>query len=112
MNKVVLVGRLGENAEVIETKNGNIMIKLVLATRDRDQTDWHQIKIVDNKLALTCTKCSKNQLVSISGKIKTKKHIDSRNITHYSTYIEAEDVIFLSPLNTTPVTETKVGTND
>lgn len=98
MNKAVLTGRLGEKAEVIPTKNGNFMVKLVIATRDRDETDWHQVKIINQDLARTCQKCPKGQIVSISGKIKTKKHVDSNNVNHYSTYIVADEVIFHSSL--------------
>lgn len=100
MNKAIICGRLGVDAEIINTKNGNIMVKLVVATRDRDETDWHQVKVVDNKLALTCRKCTKGQIVSISGKIKTKKRFDEKSQQNrYDTYIEAEEVIFLTGFN-------------
>lgn len=99
MNKACITGRLGEKAEVIQTKNNNIMVKLIVATRDRDETDWHQVKIIRPDLAQTCQKCPKGQIVSISGKIKTKKFIDSKGVTHYSTFILADEVNFHSPLN-------------
>lgn len=99
MNKAIITGRLGEDAEVIDTKNGKFLVKLVVATRDMDQTDWHQVKIVNENLARTCKKCRKGMIISVSGKLKTRKHIDSNNSTHYSTYIQAEEVIFHSPLN-------------
>jgi single-strand DNA-binding protein len=99
MNKAVITGRLGENAEIIDTKNGKIMVKLIVATRDMEETDWHQVKIINEKLAMTCKKCHKGMIVSISGKMKTRKYIDKNNVTHYSTYILADEVIFQSPLN-------------
>lgn len=94
MNQANLAGRLGMDAEVIDTKNGNIMVKLVLATKDRDETDWHQIKVIDNALARTCVKLTKGQIIDVVGKIKTKKRIDKQNVVHYDTYIIAEKVNF------------------
>lgn len=99
MNKAIIVGRLGENAEVIKLNNDKIMVKLIVATRDRDEVDWHQVKVVNHGLALTCQKCPKGQLISVSGSIKTKSYVDSNGKKQYSTYILAEEVNFLSPLS-------------
>ena len=107
MNKAIITGRLGENAEIIDTKNGKIMIKLVVATRDFDEVDWHQVKIVRQDLAQTCKKCLKGQTVSISGKLKTKKFTDRNGSVHHETYINAEEVIFVSALEPNKVSSTE-----
>lgn len=99
MNKAVITGRLGEDAETINLNNGKFMVKLIVATRDIDETDWHQVKIIKENLALNCKKCSKGMLVSVSGKIKTRKYVDKNGVNHYSTYILADEVVFHSPLN-------------
>ena len=92
MNKAVITGRLGEDAEIIDTKNGKIMVKLIVATRDMDETDWHQVKIVNDKLAMTCKKCSKGMIVSVSGKLKTRKH---RQTGQFCFLENAQSLVFL-----------------
>ena len=55
LNKVILIGRLGRDPEIISFDNGNKKVTFSLATseryRDRDQnwveqTDWHNIVVL------------------------------------------------------------------
>lgn len=82
MNKVILIGRLGNDPEVKEGK-GYKLCKFRLATskkyknkqgEQQEETQWHQIN-VSNKLADLCsTYLSKGDQVALEGEITYREH--------------------------------------
>ena len=80
MNKVILVGRIGKDAEVKTFENNNL-IRFSLATSEKykkdnewvEQTEWHNVEYwaKSQKIAEYLVK---GQEVVIDGKIKTTKH--------------------------------------
>lgn len=102
MNVVCLVGHLGKDAEVINTKSGTMMVKLLVATRSRvnpdNKPDWHTI-MIKGKLAHTCVKCKKGMKVAITGHIHTHSWEDESGKKQYKVEVVAEQVEFHSSLN-------------
>lgn len=99
MNRVILVGRLGSDAEVKETKNG-LMAVLSVATsegyRDKETgewmeiTDWHRVVTFQDGLAEMLRKHGKKgRLVSIEGKNKTGKY-EVEGETRYSAEVRVD----------------------
>lgn len=107
MNNVILVGHLGKDAELITTKSGTSMVKLLIATRpkyrnkvdgrEENSPDWHKV-LVKGKLAQTCVRCKKGMKVAISGYLHNHSWIDSNGEKKYSYEVVAEEVEFHSPL--------------
>ena len=63
INKVILVGRLGADPEVKQTKKGDTMANLSLATnkkfKEDEKTTWHKVVVFDPRIADTMGKYAK-----------------------------------------------------
>ena len=77
-NKVILIGRLGKNAEAKTTQNKKDYAVLSLATSEswkneqgeyETRTEWHRVYVYGN-LANFAKTLQKGQLISLEGKIK------------------------------------------
>ena len=89
VNKVILVGHIGNKPEGRYTPSGLSTASFSLATNEtwvdsenkrQDHTEWHNI-IAWNKLAdFTTEYLHKGQLVYIEGKMQTRKYNDKENI--------------------------------
>ncbi len=98
VNKVILVGRLGKDPEVITFESGAKKVSFTLATNDRyknkegqtvDSTEWHNI-FCWNKLAdIAESYLRKGKQVYVEGKIKTRTYEEDGK-KRYITEIEAQ----------------------
>lgn len=84
MNKVLLLGYLGRDAESQE-KNGLIITRMTVATSDyykdnngdkKQVTEWHNI-VVFNRLASQCATLKKGEKVFIDGKLRSSEYTDA-----------------------------------
>ena len=91
VNKVILLGRLGQNPEVRQTQTGMTIATLSLATneivKEETQTEWHRV-VVFGKAAETIQQYSKKgDQLFIEGRIRTSKWQDKDGNTKYSTEV-------------------------
>ena len=103
VNKVILLGNIGKDPEVRETKSGNVA-NLVLATSERytdksgqkqENTEWHNL-VVFGKLADVVAKyVKKGDKLYIEGSITTRKWEDKEGNTRYNTDIKVRDLTML-----------------
>ena len=109
LNKVMLIGHLGDNVKMHYFEGGGSIGRFPLATNESytkkdtgekiTQTEWHNI-VVRNKAAEICEKyLSKGDRVYIEGKIKTRKWQDESGNDRYSTEINVDDFTFLTTKN-------------
>jgi single-strand DNA-binding protein len=107
LNKVMLIGNLGDNVEMKYFDNGGCIGKFPIATSSAytnkstgervEKTEWHQI-IVRNKGAEICEKyLSKGDKVFVEGSIETRKWKDQNGEDQYTTQIQCRDFTFLTP---------------
>jgi single-strand DNA-binding protein len=104
LNKVLLIGRLGQDPKLSYTASGTPVANFSLATdesyTDREgkkveQTEWHRI-VVWNKQAEFCANyLSKGRLVLAEGKLQTRKWEDQQGQPRYTTEIVAQRIQFL-----------------
>ena len=104
VNKVILVGRLGNDPEMRATQSGNPVANFNIATSEyrtdqsgqrQEKTEWHKI-VVFGRQAETCKQyLSKGRQVYLEGKIQTRQWTDQQGQTRYSTEIVAREVTFL-----------------
>lgn len=104
VNKVILVGRLGQNPEVRYTPSGAAVANLNLATNEawvdknqqkQERTEWHRV-VVWGKQAEHCAQyLSKGRQVYVEGRLQTRKWQDQAGQTKYSTEVQATTVQFL-----------------
>lgn len=104
MNRVTLVGNLGQAPEMRYTQNQIPVCNFSLATTEtrtdaqgnkQDQTEWHRV-IVWNKQAENVNKyLTKGSSVLVEGKITYRKWQDKNGQDRYTTDIVAQRVLFL-----------------
>jgi single-strand DNA-binding protein len=104
VNKVILVGNLGQDPETRHTNGGNSVTTLRLATaekfKDRDgnpqeRTEWHTV-IVWGKQGEACGKhLTKGRQVYVEGRLTTRKWQDKEGKDRYTTEVIGDNVRFL-----------------
>ena len=104
VNKVILVGNLGQDPETRHTNGGNSVTTLRLATtekfKDRDgnpqeRTEWHTV-IVWGKQGEACGRhLTKGRQVYVEGRLTTRKWQDKEGKDRYTTEVIGDNVRFL-----------------
>src|SRR5579885_2560676 len=104
VNKVILVGRLGQNPEVRYTPSGAAVANFSVATNEswtdksgqkQERTEWHKV-VVWGKLAELCSQyLTKGRQVYLEGRLQTRQWQDKDGQTKYTTEIQAQTVQFL-----------------
>lgn len=103
VNKVIIVGRLGQDPEMKAVGQGATVTRLNVATSEtwvgkdgqkQERTEWHRIAVW-GKLAEICGKyLAKGRQVYVEGKLQTRSWEDN-GVKKYSTEIVASTVQFL-----------------
>jgi len=115
LNKVMLIGHLGDAVKMHYFDDKNCTGRFPLATNESytnkqtnekvTHTEWHNI-VVRNKAAEICEKyLNKGDKVYIEGRLKTRKWQDEKGNDRYSTEIQCVDFTFLTPKNDTLASE-------
>lgn len=106
MNKVILIGRLGQEPELKELGGETQVCKFSIATTwynsktKENEAVWHKI-VVWNKLAGICKKClNKGRLVSVEGRLSYNKWENKDGVKMTTAEVVAENVTFLDNKNT------------
>lgn len=104
LNKVMLIGRLGQDPELRYAQNGTPITSFSIATdegyTDREgnkveRTEWHRI-VVFQRAAENCANyLAKGSLVFVEGSLQTRKWQDQNGQDRYTTEIKAQRVQFL-----------------
>lgn len=104
LNKVFLLGRLGNDPEVRYTTNGGAVANFNVATNEswvdkagqkQERTEWHRV-VVWGKLGELCGQyLSKGRQAFLEGKLQTREWTDKEGGKRYTTEIVASNVQFL-----------------
>ncbi len=104
VNKVILVGRLGQNPELRYTPSGAAVANFSVATNEswtdkqgqkQERTEWHRV-VVWGKLAELCSQyLQKGRQAYIEGRMQTRQWQDKDGQTKYTTEVQAQTVQFL-----------------
>ena len=91
INKVILVGRLGAEPELKQTKKGDTFANMSIATnkkiKDEEKTTWHKV-VFDPRLAEMVGKYVKSGTqIYLEGEIETRTYEDSGGQKRYVTEI-------------------------
>ena len=98
INKVMLIGNVGNNPEIRNLQDGKKVANLSLATNEswRDKvtgerkqvTEWHRVVVLSQGLVgVVEGYIQKGSKLYIEGKIKTRKWTDSKGVDKYATEI-------------------------
>jgi len=104
LNKVMLIGRLGQEPEMRYTPSGRPLTKLQVAVNrswkssdgeKKTETEWFNI-VAWGKLAEICNQyLSKGQQVYIEGRLHTRQWQDDEGNNHSSVEVIAQEMLML-----------------
>ena len=105
INKVILIGNLGQDPEVRFTPSGTAVANLNLATTDtwmdrqsgqrQERTEWHRVVLFNKTAEIAQQYLKKGSKVYIEGRLQTRKWQDQNGQDKYSTEIVANDMQML-----------------
>lgn len=106
LNKVMLIGRLGQDPEVKAMPSGESVATFSLATGDKwkdketgdqkEKTEWHRIVCYGN-LAVKVVEpyCRKGSQIFVEGHLRTRKWQDKQGNERYTTEIVMQNIQLL-----------------
>jgi len=105
VNKVIIVGNLGNDPEVRYSSNGAAIANISVATSDswkdkntgerQERTEWHRIVMFNRLGEIAGEYLKKGSKVYIEGKLQTRKWQDQQGNDRYSTEIVADQMQML-----------------
>lgn len=105
INKVILVGRVGDDPEIKTTANGVKTARLRLATSERyndaqsgerrEFTEWHTITLWRGLADVADRYVRKGSQLYIEGRLRTREWLDKSQVKHYTTEILADNMQML-----------------
>lgn len=104
VNKVIVIGNLGDDPEKRVTGSGQAVTTLRIATNERwtdkagqkqERTEWHRV-VVWGPQAENCAQyLAKGRQVYVEGRLQTRQWDDKEGVKRYTTEIVAQRVQFL-----------------
>ncbi|KRW83748.1 single-stranded DNA-binding protein [Marinobacter sp. P4B1] len=96
INKVTILGRIGQDPEVRYTQGGDPVVTLSVATNDSytkngqkvEQTDWHRVVVFGRMAEVAANYAKKGDPIYVEGKQKTRKWQNKDGQDVYTTEIQ------------------------
>ena len=105
INKVILVGNLGNDPEVRYANNGNAIANVNIATssgwRDKqsgemqERTEWHRVVFFTRLAEIVSQYLRKGSKIYVEGSLRTRKWQDKNGQERYTTEIVATEMQML-----------------
>ncbi len=104
LNKVILIGNLGQDPELSFTQSGQARLRLRVATTERfvtragekqERTEWHNVIFWGKRAEALNKFLSKGLTVYIEGSIQYRQWDDKEGNKRYATDIRAQNLLFL-----------------
>ena len=97
VNKVIIVGRLGQDPEVRYTPSGSAVANLSVATSEtwkdkesgerQEKTEWHRVVMFGRIAEVAGEYLRKGAQVYLEGKLQTRKWQDREGVDRYTTEV-------------------------
>ena len=105
INRVILIGNLGQDPETRSLPSGKPVTNLRIATSEswkdkqtgeqREQTEWHTVVMFDRLAEIAAQYLRKGSSVYIEGRLRTRKWQDKEGRDRYTTEIQANEMQML-----------------
>ena len=105
VNKVILIGNLGQDPEIKYMPSGSAVTNVSLATTERfkdketgeqqERTEWHRVAMFGRLAEIAGEYLRKGSQVYIEGRLRTRKWQDKQGQDRYSTEIIADEMQML-----------------
>jgi single-strand DNA-binding protein len=119
LNKVTLIGNVGQDPEIKATQDGRELATFSLATTEswkdkntgekKDKTEWHRIVVFSQGLTrIVKNYVKKGSKLYIEGQLQTRKWTDKEGNERYTTEVVLQNfnsnIIMISSSNSTSIT--------
>ena len=104
VNKVILVGNLGRDAELRYTPGGAAVATINMATTDvykdregqkKEDTQWHRVILWGRTAESLNEYLTKGKQIYVEGRLQTRKWTDKDGVEKYTTEIRGDRVVLL-----------------
>jgi len=104
-NKVQLIGRLGQDPEIVTFKDGNKIAKFSMATDDSykdkegqkvERAYWHNVVVKGGLVNVVENYVTKGQEIAVEGKLTNRSWDDKDGTKHYITEVLCNELLMLS----------------
>lgn len=102
VNKVILIGHVGQDPEVKHTASGSAIANISLATSEswknkttgakEEKTEWHKVAFFGKLAEIVGQHVKKGQQIYIEGRLQTRKWQDQNGQDRYTTEIVANEM--------------------
>ena len=109
INKVIIVGNLGNDPEIRTMPNGEAVANISVATSEswtdkntgerREVTEWHRIVLYRRLAEIASQYLRKGSQVYVEGRLKTRKWQDNNGQDRYTTEIQGDNLQMLGGRN-------------
>lgn len=103
VNKVILVGHLGRDAEVRVTPSGNPVANFSIATTEvwkdksgqkQEKTEWHRVALWGKAAESLKEYLVKGKMIYVEGRLETRKW-EKDGVERYTTEVKADKITLL-----------------
>jgi single-strand DNA-binding protein len=107
LNKVLLIGIVGQDPTVITTKTGLPMARFSLATHEREKsdggqyveiTDWHEIVVVGSTAKFVLTHVKKGKHLLVEGRLKNREFTTKEGVKVRTIQVRSDRIEFVGPV--------------
>lgn len=105
VNKVIIIGNLGQDPEVRFFPNGGSVCNVTIATSEswkdkqtgemKEQTEWHRVSFSNRLAEIAAEYLKKGSKVYIEGSLRTRKWQNQQGQDQYTTEIRANEMQML-----------------
>lgn len=108
VNKVILLGNLGQDPEIRYTQAGTPVANLNIATNERirkrdgsvvETTTWHRVVLFGRMAEIAKENLARGKKVYIEGRISTREYTDKENIKRLNFEVIANELKLVAPRN-------------
>ena len=104
LNKVTLIGRLGQDPEIRYTQSGGAVCNATIATNDywtdkqgekQERTEWHSLVLWGRLADLAQSYLKKGSQIYVEGRLQTRDWEDQKGQKHFKTEVVVSTMQFL-----------------
>jgi single-strand DNA-binding protein len=104
-NKVQLIGRVGQDPEILDLETGKKLAKFSIATNDNytnakgekiEHTDWHNVVAWGKTAEIIEKFVNKGKEIAVEGKLTTRSWEDKDGHKRYTTEVVCSELLLLS----------------
>lgn len=103
INRVFLMGHLGQDPVVRQTPNGHAVCELNVATHRstkkgdtwEEEVEWTRIRLWDQKAELAMRYLTRGSALAVEGQLRTESWLDGQGVRHYKCVVHVDQLHLL-----------------